>query len=71
MCVRKCWRILPLNCELRQVPDNLGQLGKQEVNCIPHENELCVVSDVAAGSLLRMQCQLGISDMRSSVFPVT
>lgn len=40
---------LPLEGKALEVVQHLGNLGDQEVEGIPHENQLRVVSDVAAG----------------------
>jgi hypothetical protein len=55
MSISQSWLGLPLHGELRQVPNNLCQFREKKVNTVSHENQLRVVSDVAAGCLLKMR----------------
>lgn len=48
MSERQSWLVLPLEGELLQVVENLGELGDEKIESIAHEDELRVVGDVAA-----------------------
>jgi hypothetical protein len=48
MCERQSWLILPLEGKFLEVVQNFGELGNEEVEGVSHEDEFCVVGDVAA-----------------------
>lgn len=48
MCEGQSWLVLPLEGEFLQVVQNFGELGDEKVESVTHEDELCVVGDVAA-----------------------
>ena len=45
---RQGWLRLPLKGKGLEVVQHLGNLGDQEIESIPHENQLRIVGDVAA-----------------------
>ena len=51
--VRKGGLVLPLQGKLGEVIDDLGKLGEKQVHGITHQDELCVISNIATCCLPR------------------